>query len=384
MIKPSKEYIKVRFDQIVDNITDRIDKPSESGLDYYIGLDHLDTDQIRIKRFGSTSDVEATKFLCKKGDIIFGKRNAYLRKVAVTDRDAVVSAHSMVLRPKGELIVPNFLPCLLQSSTFWKIAFSISEGSMSPTIKWKTLAKQDFLIPHIEQQKKIAELLWAIENNIEKTETLITINEKLKRGLLDELLTKGIGHKKFKKTEIGEIPVEWDLVTIEKVTENLDNKRKPITKSQRESGDVPYYGATGQVDFVKDYIFDEELLLIGEDCADFSAYGNTSYIINGKSWVNNHIHVVKCTKINIIYLKEFINFLDLRIYASGTTRQKLTKGNLSNIKIALPSEKEQLNIVEIIKKTDFKKDALISYLSSLNNLKKKLTDDILKGEVKIK
>jgi len=304
------KWIKVKFGEIVQNITDRIDKPSESGLDYYIGLDQLDTDQIRIKRFASTSDVEATKFLCKKGDIIFGKRNAYLRKVAISDRDAVVSAHSMVLRPFGELIDSKFLPCLLQSSTFWKVAHSISEGSMSPTIKWKNLSKQNFTIPSVEEQKRIAELLWAIEDNIEKTEKMIEVNEKLKKGLLNELLTKGIGHKKFKETEIGEIPEEWDLVKIDEITENLDSKRKPITKSERESGDIPYYGATGQVDSVKDYIFDEELLLVGEDCADFSSFGNTSYIIREKSWVNNHAHVLRCTKINVIFLKEALNFLD--------------------------------------------------------------------------
>ncbi|MDD4249490.1 MAG: hypothetical protein PHT13_10325, partial [Methanosarcina sp.] len=74
----------VRFDEIAEIVTDRIEKPTESGLSDYIGLEHLDTDCIRIKRFGSTEDVDATKFLCKKGDIIFGKRRAYLRKLAVS------------------------------------------------------------------------------------------------------------------------------------------------------------------------------------------------------------------------------------------------------------------------------------------------------------
>lgn len=376
-------WIKVKFEEIVQNVTDRIDKPSESGLDSYIGLEHLDTDQIRIKRFGSTADVNATKYLCKKGDVIFGKRNAYLRKVAVSDRDAVVSAHSMIFRPKGKLIDPRFLPCFLQSSTFWKVAHSISEGSMSPTIKWRILAKQEFMIPPLEEQKQIADLLWSVEDNIEKAETLIIINEKLKRGLLKELLTKGIGHKKFKKTEIGELPEEWDVVKIEDITDNLDNKRKPITKSKRESGEIPYYGATGQVDSVKDFIFDEELLLVGEDCADFSSFGNTSYIIKGKAWVNNHIHVLRCTKVNIIFLREVINFLDLNKYVSGTTRKKLTKGTISNIKLPLPPEKEQMKIVNLFNKIDMKKEALNSNLIILNDLKKKLTDEIMKGEVKL-
>jgi len=378
------KWIKVKFGEIVQNITDRIDKPSESGLDYYIGLDQLDTDQIRIKRFASTSDVEATKFLCKQGDIIFGKRNAYLRKVAVSDRDAVVSAHSMVLRPFGELIDSRFLPCLLQSSTFWKVAHAISEGSMSPTIKWKTLSKQEFKIPSIEEQKKIAELLWATENNIENIEKMIGVNENLKKGLLNELLIKGIGHKKFKKTEIGEIPEDWGLVKIEDITENLDNKRRPITKSEREPGDVPYYGATGQVDSVKNYLFDEELLLVGEDCADFSSFGKTSYIIRGKSWVNNHAHVLKCTKINIIFLKEIINFLDLNKYVSGTTRKKLTKGNISNLQIPLPSQKEQDKIVDFFSKSNYEGKVLNLHLIKLQNLKKKLTDELISGKIQLK
>ena len=213
------DWQKVKFDEIATIITDRIEKPIESGLKDYIGLDHLDTDCIRIKRFGSTEDVDATKFLCKKGDIIFGKRNSYLRKVAVSDRDAVVSAHSMVLRPTGNKIYPDFLPCFMQSSTFWKTAHSISEGSMSPTIKWKTLAAQEFWLPSIEEQKKISELLWSIEYNIQKTEKLIDTTEKLKQGLLNELLTKGIGHTRFKDSELGRIPEEWEVVKLGDITE---------------------------------------------------------------------------------------------------------------------------------------------------------------------
>lgn len=176
---------KVRFDEIAEIVTDRIEKPTESGLSDYIGLEHLDTDCIRIKRFGSTEDVDATKFLCKKGDIIFGKRRAYLRKLAVSDREAVVSAHSMVLRPTGDKIYPDFLPCFMQSIIFWKTAHSISEGSMSPTIKWKTLAAQEFWLPSVEEQKKISDLLWSIEDNIQKTEKLIETTEILKQGLLN-------------------------------------------------------------------------------------------------------------------------------------------------------------------------------------------------------
>lgn len=212
---------KVKFGQIAKNITDRVDNPRESGLDNYIGLEHLDTDEIRIKRYGSPTEVEATKFLCKKGDIIFGKRRAYLRKLAVSSRDAIVSAHSMVLRAKEEKVDPDFLPWFMQSSQFWKTAFAISEGSLSPTIKWKTLSTQEFWLPSKQEQKKIAKILWTIENDIEKNENLVQVVEKLKKELLDELLTKGIKHTKFRNVRFNlesfEVPEDWLCLSIQEL-----------------------------------------------------------------------------------------------------------------------------------------------------------------------
>ena len=224
---------KVKFGDIAKNITARIDNPKESGLEDYIGLEHLDTDEIRIKRYGSPGEVEATKFLCKKGDIVFGKRRAYLRKLAVASRDAVVSAHSMVLRPKEEKVLTEFLPWFLQSSQFWKTAFAISEGSLSPTIKWKTLSVQEFWLPSRGEQKKIAEILWSIESNVEKLEVLIKVAQKLKKGLLEELLRKGISHKKFKKTELGEIPVDWQIVSLGEICEERKDKAYPPYERQK-------------------------------------------------------------------------------------------------------------------------------------------------------
>ena len=202
---------------------------------------------------------DPTKFLCKKGDIIFGKRRSYLRKVAVTDRDAVASAHSMIIRPKGDLIVPEFLPCFMQSSIFWKTAHAISEGSMSPTIKWKTLAKQDFLVPTIEEQKKIAETLWSIEENIVKNECLVSTAEVLKKGLLNELLTKGIGHEKFKETEIGLIPEYWEnqsfLECMEINPESLSENTPKDLKI--EYIDISSIEHTGEISKTTQYNFSE-------------------------------------------------------------------------------------------------------------------------------
>jgi len=111
----SKGWLKVRFDEIAENIIDHVEVPSESGYERFVGGDHLDSGSLKISRWGSTSDVEAQKLLFKKGHILFGKRNAYLRKVAYADFDGVCSAHMMVLKAKTEYVLEDFLPFFMQT-----------------------------------------------------------------------------------------------------------------------------------------------------------------------------------------------------------------------------------------------------------------------------
>jgi len=160
----------VKFGEIAENISDRIDDPSKAGVDIYVGLDHLDSESLKIRRWGTPADVEATKLRFKTGDIIFGKRRAYQRKVAVAEFDGICSAHAMVLRAREEAVVKEFLPFLMQSDAFFDRALAISEGSLSPTIKWKTLAQQEFALPPKDEQRRIADILWAADETIEKWE----------------------------------------------------------------------------------------------------------------------------------------------------------------------------------------------------------------------
>jgi type I restriction enzyme S subunit len=148
-----------RFDQMATNVNVRIDNPSESGMEHYVGLEHLDPDSLRIRRWGSPDDVEATKLMFKKGDIIFGRRRAYQRKLGVAEFDGICSAHAMVLRAKPEVVLPEFLPFFMQSDLYMNRAVEISVGSLSPTINWKTMAIQEFALPPMEEQKSLVQLL---------------------------------------------------------------------------------------------------------------------------------------------------------------------------------------------------------------------------------
>lgn len=168
----------------------------------------------------------------------------------------------------------------------------------------------------------------------------------------------------------------WKKVKIQDIADNLDNKRVPVTKSDRKSGQIPYYGATGIVDYVDDYIFDEKLLLIGEDGADWSAYANTAFIIEGRSWVNNHAHVLRVTDADIHFLMEYLNFSDLRLHVSGTTRGKLNKSDLMNIEVPLPSIQIQQRISNIIMTVNNEIEKTDQIIQKTENLKKGLLTEL--------
>lgn len=150
---------RVKFGSIAASITERVDDPSASGVDRYVGLEHLDPDSTTIQRWGSPSDVEATKLRFYPGDVIYGRRRAYQRKLGVADFDGICSAHALVLRARPDVCLPEFLPYFLQSDAFHQRALDISVGSLSPTINWKTLTVQEFTLPPIDEQRSMVSLL---------------------------------------------------------------------------------------------------------------------------------------------------------------------------------------------------------------------------------
>ena len=158
---------KWRFDEFAQNISERVE-PSQTDMDVYVGLEHIDPDTLHLSRHGHPSDVEGTKLRFYKGDIIFGRRRAYQRKTALATTDGICSAHAMVLRAKEDVVDPSFFPFLFHSKQFIDMAITISVGGLSPTINWKDISKQEFLLPPRSEQKRLAELLWAADEMIEK------------------------------------------------------------------------------------------------------------------------------------------------------------------------------------------------------------------------
>ena len=183
-----------------------------------------------------------------------------------------------------------------------------------------------------------------------------TIEEKLQNALIPE------------KDQPYKIPQNWCWVRLTVgFAKSLDNMRKPINAKERENrvGDVPYYGATGQIGWIDDYLTNEHLVLLGEDGAPFLDWNkNKSYIIEGKAWVNNHAHILKSFygKNGNIYLNYYLNIFDYFGYVNGSTRLKLTHKNMDRIPVPLPPLAEQERIA----------NKLDNYISKLDEAKEKL------------
>jgi len=173
----------------------------------------------------------------------------------------------------------------------------------------------------------------------------------------------------------------------------MDNKRKPVSSKERANriGEIPYYGATGQVGWIDEYLTNEELILLGEDGAPFLDILKTkAYIINGKSWVNNHAHILKSFMGHIgnLYLMYYLNNFDYRKYVSGTTRLKLTQGKMQNIPVPYPPLSEQHRLVARIEslfaKLDAAKEKVQSVLDSHETRKAALLHAAFAGKLTAK
>lgn len=197
------EWQTFRFEEIADKISENVD-PTKTELDIYVGLEHLDAEDIHIRRRGKPSDVKGGKLKCYPGDIIFGKRRAYQRKAAIVNFEGICSAHAFVFRANPEVIDPELFPFFLHSDQFMHRMVDISVGGLSPTINWGDLKHQEFLLPPKEQQAQLAELLWAMDDVIEKE---MIVMEKIITSFISfskSIFSKGKGVKKELK-DLGDL-----------------------------------------------------------------------------------------------------------------------------------------------------------------------------------
>jgi restriction endonuclease S subunit len=316
----------------------------------------------------------------KPGDILLEKSGGgpdqpVGRVVFVTEaipEKFVCSNFVQLVRPNSEQIEP-----LLMFHIMWQWhAINRTLEFQAQTTGIRNLRTPDYLqqeisLPPLPEQKRIVDLISAVDFYIEALQQQLDSAKKSRNAVLHELLTAA-----------GDDWVETKLV---EVVEVLDRFRKPVNATERETrpGSIPYYGANGQTGWIDDFIFNEELVLLGEDAIDFAdPSARKAYLISGPSWVNNHAHVLRARidLINSYFLAESLNRVDFSQYVSFGTRSKLTQGSMIGIKILIPPLQEQEKIVEIISTMDAVTEMTDSTLAEARNLRSGLLSDLLSGK----
>ena len=393
---------KVKFKELAKQKSVRIDNPGESGFDKYVGLEHLDSGELVVKRYGSTSDVTSTMKLFNKGDILFARRNTYLRRVSVAPFDGVCSGDIIVLEPILNHIVEGFLPIFMQFEPFENKIIALSAGAFSKRIKWKQLAEEDIDIPSVGEQKKIVEVVWSIEYNADKNKGLMNTTEVLKQGLLNELLTKGIGHTKFKQTEIGKIPFEWDVVPINKLfsvitgttpsTKQIDYW-KPYEVNWYTPLDLGKLGVNKELQksnkqISKNGLSKTSLKEIPENTILISTRAPVGYvgITTTKAAFNQGCKaIIPHNEQDHLFYSEYLSNFKSRLecFSGGSTFKELTKKSLMEIKIPSLKIEEQKLISSKIQSINSNIISLKKNRVKLHALKQKLTNDYLSGKLLI-
>lgn len=194
--------------------------------------------------------------------------------------------------------------------------------------------------------------------------------------------------KGYKQTEAGVIPEDWDIRPLGSVVTFLDGQRRPVKDSDRAKmrGEIPYYGASGIVDYVNDYLFDDDLILLGEDGENIvSRNTRLAFRVYGKIWVNNHAHVLKpLPHISIGYLTDFLESLNYESYNSGTAQPKLNKQTCYKIPVALPPTlAEQEAIAEALSDADALIESLETLLAKKRQVKQGAIQELLTGRKRL-
>ena len=360
---------KVRFGDIVKDVKNNVDR-NNNPYEFYVAGDHMDSEDLTIRRRGrfSTDDVgPAFIRIFKPGQVLYGSRRTYLKKVAVADFDGICANTTFVLESKDPMIFEQrLLPFLMLSDDFTNWSISQSKGSTNPYVLFSDLAAYEFDLPPIEEQKVLAEKLWAAYEVKQSYLKMIEATEEMVKSQFIEMF----GTIENPKCKTDYLP---------SISENLDSRRVPIKSGSREKGKYPYYGASGIVDYVADYIFNENILLISEDGANLKdRVTPIAFSSIGKVWVNNHAHVLRFNDASLqLFVEYFFNFNKIDSFLTGTAQPKLNQDKLNSIPIPIPQKENMLKFVSIAHQADKTISELRKSIDAIDKVIKSLINENL-------
>lgn len=390
----------VKLGDVAEERSDRVDNPSQSGYDRFVGLEHLDSGELTVRRWGSTADLRSAMKFFKSGDLLIGRRNAYLKRASKAEFDGICSGDAYVVREKPGKIAEDLLPIILNSDSFWDYTIAHASGTMSKRAKWRDLADYSFLLPPPEEQRRIATMLWAAEDCIVMGERFVVLAERAKQVLMYELFSKGIGHTEFQDLKgFGKIPKSWEMKKIGDLAISATSGSTPLggEKVYQKTGipllreqnvqmnkldleDVAFISKEIHDSMKRSTIQPEDVLLN----ITGASIGRVAVTPNSLKEANVNQHVCRIRLNNGIipsyvsqYLSSIMGQKQIMSMQIGSSRQGLNFEQVKSLQVPFPSLPEQRQIATILTRCDDTIAAARTNVMAAKALKMKMINEML-------
>lgn len=322
---------------------------------------------------------ELCRRFCDVDDIMIGRYGPPIFQIL----RGIEGAYNVALIkaiPNEEIINKNYLYYFIKNEHLFKLIDGLSQRTSGQTgIDMDVLKKYIIPIPNLTEQEKIAEILSTVDEQIENTEKLIQKNQELKKGLMQQLLTKGIGHTEFKKTELGNIPKEWEIKKLGEIFKLSSGSF--LSQKNIIEGEYPVYGGNGISGYHNDYLFDESKLIIGR----VGAKCGCIHISNYKSWITDNALYIseKIIDFDNKFMYYLLKYKDLNKYANQNAQPVISGQKIYSINVAMPQYYEQVKIASILLDIDKKIKGYKVRNEKLEELKRGLMQQLLTGKIRV-
>lgn len=343
-------------------------------------------------------DLSGYKVL-RAGQFGMNKMKAWQGSYGVSQHTGIVSPAYFIFDFTKE-IDPGFFNRAIRSKLYVSFFGSASDGVRIGQwdLNKSRMREIPLLVPPLPEQRAIAAFLddkcAKIDGAVRIKEDQIALLRERRQIIIQDAVTRGLNTAAPMKDSgidwIGQIPAHWDVKSIRYAFRFRNYQRIPISASEREGkqGEYPYYGASGIIDYVQDYIFDEDLILIAEDGANLLSKSTPlAFVATGKYWVNNHAHILEPLFPGFKYWAELLSAADYTVYISGSAQPKLTRDRLASVRVPVPPADERSEIITFIDAESEKFCSAIAIkerqIAALKEYKTSLINAAVTGKIKV-
>lgn len=377
MASPKLRFKEFDSEWALQNLGSLFSKRRDKGISgvptYSVTLNNGIVNRDDLERDTPTNLSPQEHLLVKKNDLAYNMMRMWQGALGLAPTDGIVSPAYVVLKPSEQKTNSNFFEYYFKKNrqihNFWAYSQGLTEDRLR-------LYFDDFKVikinaPSKEEQTKIASFLSAVDEKISQLTQKHALLSQYKQGMMQKLFSQQIRFKADDGNEFG----EWEETTLSKIVNFHNGKRVPLSETERQNRQGPYryYGASGVIDYIDDYLFDGQYILIGEDGANILTRSSTlAFVVQGQFWVNNHAHIFESKSGNNFFLAAYLESLNYEKFNSGTVQPKLNLENLKKVPVINPCLEEQTKIANFLCAIDQKIEVVVKQIEQAKQWKKGL------------